>query len=451
MADDDNNFIRLIFNDIINKPLNEQGQLIDKFLIPKTMDRNKNAEVSTPYKLRQEMLNTIPNEFWTKPNKVFEPCSGKGGFLIDIVNRFMEGLEILIPDKKERYRTIIEECLYFSDINPTNILINKLLLDPDNQYNLNYNEGDTLKLDIKSKWNIDEFDAIISNPPYNYEFDKNGGGASPMYHLFVMKFIDICQYLLFVIPSRWFCGGKGLNNFRKFMLKRKDIKLIRHIEDSQKWFGKVVNIQGGVNYFLKDKNYNGHALLNGINRNLDSYDILPLNSNKLHLIDHANIKIKSNGCLTELYMTRGYYGFQTNDKRFHDKRFHDDTKCWVSTLKSKDRIRYVDNYQFNDDNRHWKVITARINGRGLHDGLGHISIAKPDEVYSSSYIGFKVNNQKEAESLVSYLKTEVINDLICLRKSSHGISKHIFNWVPLPPLDRIWRQIDVVRWLLNGY
>ena len=31
---------------------------------------------------------------------------------------------------------------------------------------MNYNEGNTLDLDIKENWNIDGFDAVIGNPPY---------------------------------------------------------------------------------------------------------------------------------------------------------------------------------------------------------------------------------------------------------------------------------------------
>ena len=149
--------------------------IIDKYLIPNKNDKNINAEVSTPYKLRQEMLDKIPVEFWTTPKKVFEPCAGKGGFLIDIITRFMNGLKEDIPDDKLRYKTILEKCLYFSDINPTNIFICKLLIDPYNEFKLNYNEGNTLELDIKHKWDIDGFDAVIGNPPYNSSAGINTG------------------------------------------------------------------------------------------------------------------------------------------------------------------------------------------------------------------------------------------------------------------------------------
>ena len=90
--------------------------LIDKYLIPQELEKKSNAEISTPYKLRQEMLDKMPNKFFTKKQKVFEPCAGKGGFIVDIIDKFMIGLKKVIKNEKKRYKTIVEECLYFSDI-----------------------------------------------------------------------------------------------------------------------------------------------------------------------------------------------------------------------------------------------------------------------------------------------------------------------------------------------
>lgn len=160
------NYENIIKKYFYNKNNKDSSQLIDTYLIPQELEKKSNAEVSTPYQLRQEMLDKIPSSYWEKPNKTFEPCSGKGGFLVDIIGRFMKGLEKTIPDKKERYKCIVQECLYFSDINSTNIFICKLLVDPEDEYELNYNEGNTLDLNIRDKWGIDGFDGVIGNPPY---------------------------------------------------------------------------------------------------------------------------------------------------------------------------------------------------------------------------------------------------------------------------------------------
>lgn len=183
----------------------ELSVLIDKYLIPQELEKKSNAEVSTPFKLRQEMLDELPTEFWSSLKKVFEPCAGKGGFLLDIIDRFMNGLKDTILDEKERYKTIVEKCLYFCDINPTNIFICKLLVDPDNEYNLNYHEGNTLELDIKEKWNVNGFDAVIGNPPYNSSGDTGTGNT--MWQGFTKtslnKFLNTNGYLLFVHPPGW--------------------------------------------------------------------------------------------------------------------------------------------------------------------------------------------------------------------------------------------------------
>ena len=198
--------VKELFNKNI-KNSKELSKIIDKYLIPQENEKKSNAEVSTPHQLRQEMLDKIPLEFWTKERRVFEPCCGKGGFLIDIIDRFMTGLKTKYPDKKQRYKKIVEKCLYFSDINNMNIFICKLLIDPFDDYKLNYNEGDTLKLDIKKQWNLDEFDAVIGNPPYNAS--GNTGTGNTIWQLFVKKALEEWVlkgkgcYVVYVHPSGW--------------------------------------------------------------------------------------------------------------------------------------------------------------------------------------------------------------------------------------------------------
>ena len=228
---------------------NQLSQLIDKYIIPQELEKKTNAEVSTPYKLRQEMLDKIPADFWTKPHTVFEPCSGKGGFVIDIIDRFMTGLIDTYPDETQRYKLIVEQCLYFSDINPTNIFICHLLIDPYNEYKLNYNEGDTLKLDITTKWDIEGFDAVIGNPPYN----------SGLYKKFSIFLLNLTKILLFVIPST-FTIGVSHDKFI-LLLKNNGLKIIQYINRNI-WI-PVIDID--TLYLLCHKEYIGLININGYN------------------------------------------------------------------------------------------------------------------------------------------------------------------------------------------
>ena len=232
-----------VVKELFNKNINDSDELskiIDEYLIPQDLEKKNNAEISTPYDLRKETLNTLPINFWKSTHKVLEPCSGKGGFLLDIVSRFMDGLKDKIPDKNKRYKKIVEKCLYWCDINPTNIFICKLLLDPFNKYKLNYSEGNTLELDIKVNTNtwrkLNEFDAIIGNPPYNRGKNSN----------FYRQFIDFAYdnlkqngYILYIIPNRFLIPKHEANT----SIKKFNGILIKHTVNN-------FNVSTDIGYYL---------------------------------------------------------------------------------------------------------------------------------------------------------------------------------------------------------
>lgn len=242
----------------------ELSKLIDTYLIPQDIEKKQNAEVSTPFELRQDMLSKIPIDFWKKKHKVFEPCSGKGGFLIDILNLFMKHLEGY-DNNEDKYKTIVEECLYFSDINSTNIYLNKLLLDPFNMYKLNYNIGDTLEINIKSKWNIDGFDAVIGNPPYQAsrkkENETRGGGGDLLWNKFVnysIKNMKKNGYLLYVHPSGWRKPeGLDIKTTSKYkgmfdLMTKENQMLYLNINDTMKGL-KIFGCGTRYDYYLLEK------------------------------------------------------------------------------------------------------------------------------------------------------------------------------------------------------
>jgi hypothetical protein len=153
----------------------------------------------------------------------------------------MIGLEDI--DENKRYKYIVEDCLYFSDINPTNIFVNKLLLDPYNQYKLNYHEGNTLELDVKDKWDLDGFDAVIGNPPYNSSGNTNTGHTIWQYFTFkgLQEWIIQNGYLLYVHPAGWRKPNSYIINKKKLSdLMKKDNDMlyleIHNTKDGMKIF-----------------------------------------------------------------------------------------------------------------------------------------------------------------------------------------------------------------------
>ncbi|MDZ4656520.1 MAG: Eco57I restriction-modification methylase domain-containing protein, partial [Bythopirellula sp.] len=100
-----------------------------------------------------------------------------------------------------------------------------------------------------------QFDVIIGNPPY--QLGQSGGEAvgsfaMPIYHKFIEAAKGIePRYLVMVTPSRWFAGGRGLDEFRQEMLTDRRLRSLVDYPDSRDVFPGV-DIAGGVSYFLWD-------------------------------------------------------------------------------------------------------------------------------------------------------------------------------------------------------
>ncbi len=227
------------------------SQLVDAYFSPSESEKENMAEISTPRKLRDDMLNSMPLSFWNNPSHtVFEPCSGKGGFVLDILYRYMNGLKDIIEDDKERHRHIVENCIYFSDINPMNIYICNLLLNPFNEFKTNSYLGDTLKINIKELWSKEGFHAVIGNPPYNDNSGNKGKGHS-IWTYFVEKALDEWLnkdgFLLYVHPALW---------------RQIDHPLFNKIKNKQMIYLEIHNVSDGLKMFKCSTRYDWYLLKN---------------------------------------------------------------------------------------------------------------------------------------------------------------------------------------------
>ena len=101
-----------------------------------------------------------------------------------------------------------------------------------------------------------KFNAIVGNPPY---MEMDGGAqssAKPIYN----QFVEIAKkinpnYISMIMPTRWYSGGKGLDEFRDNMLNDKNIAILHDFLNPKQVFPNT-NIRGGVCYFLWDQKHN---------------------------------------------------------------------------------------------------------------------------------------------------------------------------------------------------
>ena len=222
------------------------------------------------------------------------------------------------------------------------------------------------------------------------------------------------------------------------MLTRLDIVYIKHFIDARLIFGNSISIEGGVNYFLIDKSYNGLCNYNDIMLNLNDCDIL-IDSKYLNLISKLNKYPK----LNSYYRSKGYFGISLTDERLHNKYENGDVKCYVSKIKGFNKFIKKDDVKYNKFGK-WQLITPSANGN--KKCFGNLIIGNPNEVYSETYISFAFDTKKEIESLFSYMKCQLPNMLLSLRKISQNISCDTCDWIPLIPLNKIWNDEEVYNY-----
>lgn len=415
-------------------PANKLRELIEKHFIPTCDEKKKNAEVPTPVKLVDEMLNSIPESFWKKPQKVFEPCCGKGNFILGIFDRFYKGLEEMYINEIERCHVIMTECIFYADINPLNIFITTELLKCHIQiytglenvdYEFNKYIGDTTKISIQDEWNINGFDLVCGNPPYNasgdtatgntiwQDFSKNG----------INKWLLSNGYLLFVHPPGWRKPNTARGKFTKmFELMTKENQMIyleiHGIKDGQKVFKCGTRYDW---YLIKKTRQSEDTIVvdqneNKIKINLSELSWLP-NSNILEI---KKLLAKEDDKLCPIMYDRTAYGADKRDRMSTVQTQEFKYPCVHSTPKAG--IRYM--YSKFNNRGHFGEKKVIFGESGINN-----PIIDMDGKYGMTHgaMAIKVDDLAEAQAICKVIESKEFNSVIqsCVF-SSYRIDWNIF-------------------------
>jgi hypothetical protein len=211
---------------------------IQKYILNNEESQNKNkkqfGEVFTPYITIIKMLDALENRYYKKNKrsifankslKWLDNSSGIGNFMVVIYYKLNLGLKDIIINDELRKKHIIENMLYMSELEKTNVDKCIQFFNSDSTYKLNINCGNSLQLDIKKTWNIDNVDIIIGNPPYQKQNNKNnsarGGTNNNLYIDFINKSIEMIKedgYFVYIHPQNW--RKIGNNILSKFLTYR---------------------------------------------------------------------------------------------------------------------------------------------------------------------------------------------------------------------------------------
>jgi len=269
--------------------------LIREYVKTADVRRKTHGEILTPFdELAKPMVNLMDNydaDFWTDhTNKVLDSSAGYGTFLILCLFKFMEGLVEFEPNEDLRLKHIIENQLYYGELQSRSVFSWLLAIDPYDDYSPNFYWGSFLSEEfdyhMKTVWKVEKFDLIIQNPPYQEQ--KPGFKKSqPLWHLFVQKSFTLLKndkYMIMVHPSGW-RNVDGVFKNTQTLLKSKQILEL-----------KMHGFKDGIETFGAQITYDYYCVRNSDNSNDLKTNIICLdgekcsfNLSKLDFIPSENI------------------------------------------------------------------------------------------------------------------------------------------------------------------
>lgn len=476
-----------------------------------------NDEVFTPPEFANRMLDTLAEgwaaayegaDIWTDSSVTFlDPCTKSGVFLREITRRLIKGLEPQIPDLQARVDHILEKQVFGIGITELTALLARRSLYCSKHANgeqsvataFDGEDGNVWfeRLDHSwdksgkcihcgaSKGTLDrgddaeshayafihtddiqgrmaelfgddmQFDVIIGNPPYQLSDGGHGTSARPIFHEFINQAKLLSPRMMsFVIPARWFSGGKGMDGFRNEMLNDTRVIEIHDCPDASDWFSSV-QIKGGVCYFLWDREsdrdcnvvtYAGGKAVSQMSRPL--------------LEPGCETFIRYNEAISILHKVMGldespYKAMVSSRKPFGLATTFKGAKEPFSgslTVYQNGGVGYVADAQI-EVNRDlipkFKVFIPPL-GSGSdsfpHPILGKPIYGGPNSVSTETYlVAGAFDTKTECINLMSYLRTKFLRFLVLLNKPTQHATSKVYEFVPVQDFSKPWSDEELYK------
>lgn len=466
--------ISLLANDESIPPLERALTSLKKF------PRLSESEVMTPANIAEDMVSMIPAEalktMIDDQEKILDIASKSAEFSVALYKRLTGELGFTVERIKNSICSIPTSTIAYEftrrfyeilGLEVSNIAKNftsyDLLDVKDEEGKIDYArialllkqtvpfENISLQGNILQGEDHVKFGAVVGNPPYQVSDGGAQASARPIYQEFVEVSEALCpDYATFIIPARWFAGGKGLDGFREKMMGAYRIKELHDFLNPEDIFPGTNN-RGGVCYFLIDKSHtnsvvrvvthSNEKIVADVKRKLatDKTDLFIRDSIAISIIEKV-FNIKQEYDFSDWVSPRKPFGIESNIVRTEQyKPTPEGLSSPVICIGKGQQTGYIEKNLITSHVEwlsQWKVYIPRANNIGteLNDDNLNAFVGEPNTVCTEAYIvvGADKNLDLEsAENLVAYLKTKFARFLHRQAKSSHDASRKTYRFIPI--------------------
>ncbi len=470
-------FNKYRFNASIAEFKLKKDQLSDYFTadedIFELIPNQKTNQIFTPKKVVQMMVNQLEEHdpsLFTRTDSTFIDLYMKSGmYITEIVKKLFKNTKNQYTTDEACLKHILENQVF--GLAPTPILqgiTQGYIFGFDTEHKINRKnfvqhdltpqaQQDTAKQKLQELFKLTKdmkFDAVVGNPPYQESDGGAQASAKPIYNYFVESAKEINTRLInLIMPTRWYAGGKGLDDFRKQMLNDEHIVEIHDFLNPNIIFPST-NIRGGVCFILWDNDYNnekdlvkvvtyGESFLDRkeLKRKLklDGEDIFIRNIESLEII--KKIKSQKEFSSFEEYVSSrkpfGLDGNYSNDENFRKSKngLKNPLICYVKgkQIVFLEREEIIKNINWIDK---YKVFTSYANNIGteLNDDNFNSFVGKPGTISTETYIVIGANlelDNDSASNITKYFTTKFARFSHSLSKASHHGTSKTYKFVPL--------------------
>lgn len=433
--------INSLANDTTLTPTQRASNAMKKF------SRLGDSEIVTPELVTDMIMDILPAKNINDNTKFLDIASKQGEFVYAVYKKY--GKEkadnfYSIPTSKTAYEltrkvySLLDLDINHIEQNYTSYdLIGENKMITDNQLSIN---GDKL-----------DFNIVVGNPPYQESDGGAGASAKPIYNEFVGISKELAPTnIALIMPTRWYAGGKGLDDFRDQMLSDAQVSQLHDFLKPEVIFPEI-NLRGGICYLLWDKEHNNNPTQVFTYKN----DLKPkIDSRKLRTED-SDIFIRHGIAIEILKKINSHPKFKSFEKHISSRRpFNIDANI-VKNEKFRNSKKGLENpvvcygkgkkvgYLERDEiskNIDWidkyKVFTPRANNIGteLNDDNLNTFIGNPNTICTESYIVVGVNlnlDETSASNLCKYFTTKFARFQHSIGKASQDATSKTYKFVPL--------------------